>query len=120
MRCTSHSSAWSAAGILWGAGASRALDETRASGHSAWMSNQAQPEGPQTAGPSPRPGGPGHVAPPLTPLQLIVNDLPLRHPARLELHRLEQDAAMGPKALKSTVYVLIIIIVGNLVWHFFR
>ena len=60
------------------------------------------------------------MAPPLTPLQMIVNDLPLRHAARLELHRLEQAAAMGPKALRSTKYVLAIIIVGNVVWHFFR
>ena len=80
------------------------------------MENQTQPD----RLPPPPPGGHGRVAPRLTPLQAIVNDLPLRHPARLELHRLEQDAAMGPKALRSTKYVLIIIIVGNLVWHFFR
>jgi hypothetical protein len=62
----------------------------------------------------------GRAVPPLTPLQQIVNGLPLRHPARLELHRLEQAAAVGPKALRSTKYVLAIIIVGNVVWHFFR
>jgi hypothetical protein len=50
----------------------------------------------------------------------MANDLPLRHAARLALHRLEQAAAMGPQALHSTKYVLAIIIVGNVVWHFFR
>lgn len=84
------------------------------------MENQTQADSPRSAGSSPRPGGPGRVAPPLTPLQMIVNDLPLRHPARLEHHRLEQAAAHGPRALTQTKYVLIIIIVGNLVWHFFR
>ncbi len=68
----------------------------------------------------PQAGAHGRVVPPLTPLQQMANDLPLRHAARLALHRLEQAAAMGPQALHSTKYVLAIIIVGNVVWHFFR
>jgi len=86
------------------------------------MENQLPSHSPRAQGTAgaPQAFNYGRPAPPLTPLQQMVNDLPLRHPARLELHRPEHDAALGPKALKSTAYALIIIIAGKVVWHFFR